>query len=104
MFVARIVTVPAAGTAEDLSFPNASMADELDYTFDFGPWLGPLDRVANAVVVPDAAMTLGTFRTDAGRVIARIGPASAAGTYFIGCAVITSQNRVKSVSAAVTLQ
>ena len=104
MFVARIVTVPAAGAAEDLSFPNAGMADELDYTFDFGPWLGPLDRVANAAVVPDAAMTLGTIRADAGRVIARIGPASAAGTYVIGCAVITSQNRIKSVSAAVTLQ
>ena len=104
MFVARIVTVPAAGAAEGLSFPNAGMADELDYTFDFGPWLGSLDRVVNATVAPDAAMTLGTIGADAGRVTARIGPSSAAGTYFIGCAVITSQNRIKSVSASVTLQ
>ena len=103
MFVARIVIVPN-DAAEGLSFPNAGMADELDYTFDFGPWLGPLDRVAGATVAPDVAMTLGTVSTDAGRVTARIGPASAAGTYVIGCAVITSQGRVKSVSAGVTLQ
>ena len=104
MFVARIVTVPAAGAAENLSFPNAGMADELDYTFDFGPWLGAFDRVVNATVAPDVAISLGTVVVGRTLVIARLGPANVAGTYAVGCTVITSQNRIKSVSAAVTLQ
>lgn len=73
MFIPRVVTIAAGGAAEDLAFPNAEAADELDYAFDFGPWLGPLDRIANAVVVPDAALTLGSVTTEASRVIARVG-------------------------------
>ncbi|MEJ0020743.1 MAG: hypothetical protein WDN25_30175 [Acetobacteraceae bacterium] len=103
MFIARIVIVPN-DAAEGLSFPNAGTADELDYTFDFGPWLGSLDRVVNATVEPDASISLGAVVVGRTQVIARIGPAIAAGTYVIGCAVITSQGRVKSVSAGVTLQ
>jgi hypothetical protein len=105
MFVARIVKIPADdGQAEGLAFPNAGAADELDYTFDFGSWLGPLDRVANASVVPSPDMPLGTVTVDRGQVIARLGPAPVMGTYFIGCCVVTPQGRVKSVAAAVTLQ
>lgn len=104
MFIPRVVTIAVDGAAEDLAFPNADAADELDYAFDFGPWLGPLDRVANAVVVPDAALTLGGVSTKASQVIARIGPTTTAGTYVIGCTVLTPQGRSKAVSAAVTLQ
>jgi hypothetical protein len=105
MFVARVVKIPADDDhAEGLGFPNAGTGDELDYTFDFGSWLGPLDRVANASVVPSPDMPVGTVTVDHGQVIARLGPATATGTYFIGCCVVTPQGRVKSVAAAVTLQ
>src|SRR4051794_26277329 len=98
MCVAHIVTVPTDGEAEGLAFPNAGVADELDYTFDFGFWLGPLDRVANAFVVPSPDMPLCTVTVDHGQVIARLGPAPAAGTYSIGSCVVTPQGRVKSVA------
>jgi hypothetical protein len=106
MFVARVVVIGADdGAAEGLTFPLASISDELDYIFDFGPWLGSLDRVASCSVTPsDPSIALGSVSVDATRVIARLGPAAAAGTWSIGCSIITAQQRVKSVSATVTLQ
>lgn len=53
-----------------------------------------LNRVASAVVAPDAVLTFGNVSTEASQVIARIGPATAAGTYAIGCTVLPPQGRV----------
>ncbi len=33
-------------------FRSPAADDQLDYTFDFGTWLAPLDRIANATVLP----------------------------------------------------
>jgi hypothetical protein len=104
MLAARTVQIPSDGDAEGLTFPIASAADALDYTFDFASWLGPLDRVADASVVPSPDMLTGSVTVGHGQVIARLGPAPAPGTYFIGCCVVTPQGRVKSVSVAVSLQ
>lgn len=105
MFVSLIVVIPADdGAAEGLTFPLAGIADEADYTFDFGPWLGGLDRVADCSVLSDTSLTLGTITFDASHVTARLGPATQAGTHSVGCSIITSQNRIKTVSAAVTVQ
>src|SRR5690349_17199028 len=79
----RVVKIPADGDAEGLAFPIARAADELDYTFDFAWWLGPLDRVANASVVPSPDMPTGGVTVDHGQVVVRLGPAPATGTYFV---------------------
>ena len=74
------------------------------YGFDFAAWLAPLDRIANATVLPDAALALGTVAFTVRLVAVRLGPAAAPGAYVIGCAVVTPQGREKSVSATVMLQ
>jgi hypothetical protein len=66
--------------------------------------LSPLDRIAKATVLPDAALAFGAVTFTAHLVTARLRPAAAPGAYVIGCAVITPQGREKSVSAKVMLQ
>ena len=56
-----MVGVPADGADADLRFPLAGADDQLDYAFDFAAWLAPLDRIANATVLPDAALALGAM-------------------------------------------
>jgi hypothetical protein len=104
MFVARVVVVPADGADADPRFPLAGADDQLEYAFDFAAWLAPLDRIANATVLPDVELALGAVAFTARLVTARLGPAAAPGAHVIGCSVITSQGRVKSVSATVMLQ
>jgi hypothetical protein len=104
MFVSRVVVVPADGADADLRFPLAGAGDQLEYTFDFGMWMSLLDRIANATVLPDVALALGPVTFTARVVNGRLGPVAAPGAYVIGCSVITSQGREKSVSATVMLQ
>ncbi|MEJ0019705.1 MAG: hypothetical protein WDN25_24765 [Acetobacteraceae bacterium] len=104
MFVSRVVIVPADGTDAELRFPLAGADDQLEYAFDFAAWLAPLDRIANATVLPDVALALAAVAFTARRVTARLGPATAPGAYVIRCAVVTPQGREKSVTATVMLQ
>jgi hypothetical protein len=101
---ARVVSVPADGADATLCFPLAGAADQLDYAFDFAAWLAPLDRIANATLQPDAALTLGAVTLTTRRVTARLGSAAVPGMYVIACDVITSQGREKCASATVMLQ
>jgi hypothetical protein len=104
MFVSRVVVVPADGADADLRFPLAGADDQLEYAFDFTPWLAPLDRIANATMLPDATLAFGAVTFTAHRVTARLGPAATPGAYVIGCSVVTPQGREKCVTATVALQ
>jgi hypothetical protein len=101
---ARVVSVPADGADANLHFPLAGAADQLDYAFDFTAWLSPLDRIANATLLPDTMLALGAVTFTTRQVTGRLGPAFAPGACVVACAVIKSQGREKTVSATIMLQ